>query len=93
MWRREFLTGSAALVTAWPSWSSAEPSGKRHRVGWLATGLAPTPKFPLWVAFREGFRDLGYVEGKNLVLEGRYAGGDLERLPGLARELVAMPDR
>jgi putative ABC transport system substrate-binding protein len=69
---------------------SAEPSGKLHRVGWLSPGLTADPKFPLWVAFMEGFRDLGYVEGQNLMLEGRFAGGDLERLPVLARELVAM---
>jgi putative ABC transport system substrate-binding protein len=90
MRRREFLTGSAALATAWPSWVSAELSGKLHRVGWPSPGVTADPKFPLWVAFMEGFRDLGYAEGQNLMLEGRFAGGDLERLPVLARELVAM---
>ena len=41
-------------------------------------------------AFRQGLRDLGYIEGKNLVLELRYADGDAERLPGLAVELVSL---
>src|SRR5712664_1360020 len=43
---------------------------------------------PLWEAFRHGLRDLGYVEGKNIVLEYRFAAGQDERLPALAAELV-----
>ena len=41
-------------------------------------------------AFRQGLRDLGYVEGQNLVMESRYAEGSVERLPDLAAELVRL---
>jgi hypothetical protein len=48
-----------------------------------------SPDFPTWVAFKSGLHELGYVEGENLNFEGRFAGGDLDRLPELARELAA----
>ena len=44
---------------------------------------------PLLAVFMRGMRELGYVEGQNLVIEHRYAEGDFERLPALARELLA----
>src|SRR4051812_4154942 len=53
----------------------------------LGAGFFPAPDYPPWVAFKEGFRDLGYVEGQSLLLEARFAGGDANRLPALAREL------
>jgi putative ABC transport system substrate-binding protein len=45
---------------------------------------------PLWEAFRHGLRDLGYVEGQNIILEYRFAAGQNERLPALAAELVQL---
>jgi hypothetical protein len=44
---------------------------------------------PLWEAFRHGLRDLGYVEGQNVVVEYRFAAGQNERLPALAAELAS----
>jgi putative ABC transport system substrate-binding protein len=61
-----------------------------YRVGILAAPQPPLKDDPLWAAFEEGFRDLGYIQGQNLVLEGRFAGGDLGRLPALAAELSAI---
>jgi putative tryptophan/tyrosine transport system substrate-binding protein len=88
MRRREVIAlvgGAAALPLA-----GRAQSVKSHRVGALAGGFPPRPGDPIWAAFTEGFRELGYVEGRNLVLEGRFAAGNLERLPALARELAAL---
>ena len=71
--------------------ATAQQTGKAlYRIGLIATGASDAvgPK-----AFRAGMRELGYVEGGNLVIDGRYATGRAERLVGLAREVVtAKPD-
>ncbi len=58
-------------------------AAREIHVGWLSTG-----RHPFIEAFRQGLRDLGYVEGQNLVIEERYAEGRAERLPALAAELI-----
>src|SRR5262245_26249624 len=63
-------------------------ASKVPRIGYLAGSLASSPQLPQ--AFRQGLRDLGYVEGSNVVIEYRDAEGKLERLPALAAELVAL---
>jgi ABC-type uncharacterized transport system substrate-binding protein len=67
-----------------PLAAEAQLAGKVWRIGYLAG----TPRVPQIDAFVQGLRDLGYVEGQNLVLELKLAHGDLERLPDLAAELV-----
>jgi putative tryptophan/tyrosine transport system substrate-binding protein len=57
------------------------------RLGWLAN-LSPT--FPPYQTFRESLRQLGYIEGKNIAIEVRWAEGNLDRLPELARELTRL---
>jgi len=84
--RRAFLGALAGGFLAAPLAAEAQPAGKVPRVGYLGTN--PTPHFQ--EAFRQGLRDLGYVEGRNLVIEDRDAEGKLERLPALAAELVAL---
>jgi putative ABC transport system substrate-binding protein len=84
--RRAFLYGSVAVVAA-PLAAEAQ-EGKVARIGWLAVNLAPNLQFS--EAFRQGLRDLGYVEGRNVVIEYRDAEGKYERLPALAAELVAL---
>ena len=67
---------------------------KVPRIGFLSTGYPAStgPGFPELVeSFRQGLRELGYVEGENLVIEYRWAEGDTSRLPELAAELVALP--
>ena len=85
--RREFITllaGAAALPLA----AHAQHVGRRvPRVGVLLYGTAETD--PNYGAFRHGLRELGYVENQNIVLEPRSGEGMPERLPVLARELVA----
>jgi putative ABC transport system substrate-binding protein len=67
--------------------AEAQQAGKVYRIGYLAVGSAPTTVRYL-VTFREGLRELGYMEGKNFVIEYRSAGGKRDRLPKLAAELV-----
>jgi putative tryptophan/tyrosine transport system substrate-binding protein len=69
----------------------AQPSTKVYRIGRLSAGSPPpTPPAGLQ-AFQQGLRDLGYVEGQNLIMEYRYAEGSAERLRDLAAELVQLP--
>ena len=85
--RRQFITllGGAA---AWPLAAHAQGAGKpAPRVGVLLYGTAETD--PNYGSFRRGLRELGYVENRSIVLEPRYAESKPERLPLLARELVA----
>jgi putative ABC transport system substrate-binding protein len=71
-----------------PVAAEAQQAAKVARIGFLSGCLACGPHLP--EAFRQGLRDLGYVEGQNLVIEYRDAEGKLERLPALAAELVAL---
>ena len=84
--RRAFIGTLAGGLLAAPYAAEAQQAAKIFRIGYLA--LNPTPHFQ--EAFRQGLRDLGYVEGRNLVIEARDAEGKLERLPALAAELVAL---
>ena len=85
--RRETVVALLALVAA-PFAAEAQQTAKIARIGYLANLLAVNPRG--LEAFRQGLRDLGYVEGRNLVIEYRDAEGKLERLPALAAELVAL---
>jgi putative ABC transport system substrate-binding protein len=86
--RRTFLAGSGAVLLAAPLAASAQQAAKVPRIGYLANNLTANPH--LREAFRQGLRDLGYVEGRNVVIEYRSAEGKSERLPTLAAELVAL---
>src|SRR5712692_1297273 len=71
-----------------PSAAGAQQAAKVARIGFLALDLAPNPHLP--EAFRQGLRDLGYLERRNVEIEYRDAEGRPERLPALAAELVAL---
>jgi putative tryptophan/tyrosine transport system substrate-binding protein len=86
--RRTFLAGTGAVLLAAPLAAEAQQAAKVARIGYLVTSLAARPH--LREAFRQGLRDLGYVEGRNVVIEYRDAEGKSERLPALAAELVAL---
>jgi putative ABC transport system substrate-binding protein len=88
MERRTFLAGTGAVLLAAPLAAEAQQAAKIVRIGWLALNLAASPQLP--EAFLQGLRDLGYVEGRNVVIEYRDAEGKPERLPALAAELVAL---
>jgi putative tryptophan/tyrosine transport system substrate-binding protein len=86
--RREFITlfGSAA---AWPLAARAQQAGKVYRIGMLEMTSATLDVANVY-ALRAGLQQLGYFEGQNLVIEYRSADGRDDRLPGLARELLAL---
>jgi putative ABC transport system substrate-binding protein len=88
MRRRDFIEGIAGLVTSWPLAARAQQAGKIISIGILAIEDLPPID-----TFRQTLNDLGYVEGKNVRFEHRYARGRNERLPELANELVGLkPD-
>jgi ABC-type uncharacterized transport system substrate-binding protein len=96
VWR---IVALALSVFAAPLVAGAQPQGKIPLVGWLRPGYPPAPSHPSDIsalylnAFRQGLRDLGYVEGQNIRLEYRYAAYQWDRLPALAVELVQLkPD-
>jgi putative ABC transport system substrate-binding protein len=71
--------------------AEAQQATKVHRIGWLSPGSPPSGPDPRLDDFRQGLRDLGYVEGQNLLIEHRYAEGSEECLRDLAAELVRLP--
>jgi len=85
--RRQWLIAAGALL-AKPLDADARQAAKVVRIGYLSANLASGPH--LRDAFLQGLRDLGYVEGRNVVFEYRDAQGKRERLPALAAELVAL---
>jgi ABC-type uncharacterized transport system substrate-binding protein len=89
MRRRDFITflGGAA---AWPLMARAQQQGESvPKIGVLWPGAAP-PASPRMESFRQALRQFGYVEGRSVVIELRYAEGGLGQLPELAAELVRL---
>jgi ABC-type uncharacterized transport system substrate-binding protein len=84
MKRREFITLLGGAAVAWPLVARAQ--AKRARIGWFT--VAPHPYID---GFRRGLRELGWIEGEDLVIEPTYADGHPERLPGLAVVLARVP--
>jgi putative ABC transport system substrate-binding protein len=92
MRRREFIAGLGS-APAWPVMVSAQQT-KVRRVGYLSPAFPPL-KNPgdaaVFEAFRQEMSNLGYVEGKNLIIEARWTEGQIDRLPAFANELVSLP--
>ena len=79
----------ALMLILAPLVGEAQPAGKVSRIGYLSLLSAEGDKSRV-VAFQQGLRELGYVEGKNILVEQRYAAGRVERLQELAAELVRL---
>src|SRR5262245_40340490 len=78
-----------ALLLAVSFPAEAQQPKKASRIG-LLSGSGPTTNTAYLEAFRQGLRELGYIEGENILLEYRWAEGKSDRLPGLAAELVGL---
>ena len=87
--RREFI-GLVGGAAAWPFAAAAQAPERIVTIGYLGTTNARQWTEGVGREFQEGLRDLGYIEGKNLRFEHRYADGDDSRLPALASELAAL---
>jgi putative ABC transport system substrate-binding protein len=84
--RRAFIGTLAGGLLA-PRAAQSQPAGKVYRIGWLSPASAANG-LPNLDALRAGLRELGYVEGRNITIEVRWADGQISRLPSLATELL-----
>jgi putative tryptophan/tyrosine transport system substrate-binding protein len=87
--RRSFIAGTLGLLTV-PFAAGAQRSGQVPWIGYLGNGNPTTPASPQLEAFRQGLRELGYIEGQTVTIEYRWAEGNVDRLPALAAELVRL---
>jgi putative tryptophan/tyrosine transport system substrate-binding protein len=84
MKRREFILALGGAAATWPLAARAQQAAKIPRIGIIDDA-------PMWDAFRQGLRDLGYLEGQNIAIEYRIAEGKPDRLAAAAAELVRLP--
>jgi len=89
MERRAFIGTLAGGLVAAPLVAKAQQAGKVYRIGYLSASSG-TSNPRILEAFRQGLRELGWVEGQNIVIEYRWAEGRFDRLPDLAAELVRL---
>ena len=80
----------SAMLLALCSSVEAQQPKKVPRIGFVSSSGAPNNFGPLVEAFRRGLRDLGYVEGKNILVEYRYIEGNPDRIPGLVAEFMQL---
>ena len=89
MKRREFITLFGGTAATWPLAAQAQqPAGRVYRIGYLSI-ISGEHSYAV-KAFEEGLRRLGYRVGENVVIEYRFANGEVERLPALAADLVGL---
>ena len=88
MRRRDFVKWIIGGSTTWPLATRAQQAGKVHHIGFLGSATPAGSAKPV-KSLRAGLRDLGYVEGTNIVIEFRWAEGNYDRLPRLVAELIA----
>src|SRR5262245_35047203 len=89
MRRREFITLLGGATAAWPLAARAQPTAAPS-IGWLAFEAPENHGY--FDALRQGLRELGYIEGKSLIIEPRWISGR-DRVPEIAREFVALKVR
>jgi putative ABC transport system substrate-binding protein len=89
MRRRAFIKLISGVAVAWPLAARAQKTAEVPRVGLLSPAASETTA--TLTAFREGIRDLGYIEGKTITLDFRVSKGNMDALPALAAELTRIP--
>ena len=87
---RLLISGLCVMLLALCSVVQAQQPKKVPRIGFVSSSGGPNNFGPLVEAFRRGLRDLGYIEGKNILVEYRYIEGNPDRIPGLVAELVQL---
>jgi len=92
MQRREFIAGLGSAVAAWPLGALAQQPERMRRIGVLMFGDENDPMPKTYVsAFSHALADLGWTDGRNVRMDLRWAGGDINRVRTLAKELVDLP--
>lgn len=89
MLRRNFIKAIGCATIAWCRFAAAQSQTKIWRIGHLYPGKQEAADSVYWDAFRDELRQLGYVEGRDLVIDYNYANGQIDRLPALANELIS----
>src|SRR5947209_17608488 len=89
MRRRDFIKSIAGATVAWPLAARAQQSGKIYRIGFLANDPA-IPAQPAGQAFLDGLRESGFIEGKNIIIERRFAEARHDRYAELVAELIRL---
>jgi putative ABC transport system substrate-binding protein len=87
--RRAFISGIVGSLLAAPLGAEAQPAGKVWKLGYLDKGAAARSK-PYVDGLKQGLHDLGWIEGRNILIEVRFAEGKTDQLPRLAAELVRL---
>lgn len=87
--RRQFVAASAGTILAWPL--AARAQQRPLPVVGVLNMQTPESDAPRMVAIRQGLQEAGFVEGRNVAIEQRFANGQIDRLPALAAELVRRP--
>lgn len=88
--RRKLLFAAGAVAALWPAQHFAQQQKKIPRIGFLRPSRRGSSMRLRFEAFRQGLQELGYVEGKTIIIEERSAEENYDRLPGLAAELVRL---
>src|SRR5262249_35175784 len=86
--RRQFITLLGGAAVSWPLAARAQRTGTIARLGYLST--ANPRSAPFFRAFEQRLRDLGYIDGENIIIEYRNVEGDIDKLPELAADLVRL---
>ena len=89
MRRREFIALVSSAIARPMGVRAQQQAGKVSRIGYLGV-TSPSDRPPLLDAFRQRLRELGWVEGQNIVIDYRFAEGRLDRLPDLAADMVRL---